>query len=108
MFSLFFPLSPFIVQLRKSRCAPRGMSRSKNSIGKEEPFWALPGNCIVVIEGCASLCALPVSLNGANRHARGAPLIRIALISKNDGSKDAALPPSCGKSYRHAAFLEVA
>lgn len=52
---------------------------SKNSSGKEEPSWGLPGNFISAIEGCASLFAPPVSLNGANPHAPRAPLIRIDL-----------------------------
>src|SRR5579885_3305453 len=86
----------------------RSISRSRNGIGKEERSWALPGNCTLVIEGCASLCDLQVSLNGANPHARGALSILIALICKNDGSKGTALLPSCGMSYRSVALLAVA
>src|SRR5437660_12902523 len=96
------------VQREHGRGDSRFISRFRISIGKGERFWGLPGNSTLVIGECATLFALPVSLNVANPHTPEAPLIPIALICKNGGNRDASRQVPYGKSCKHAAFPAVA
>src|SRR5579883_595239 len=101
------PVGSRLVQKDHANIVLRSISRSRNSSSKGEPSWGLPGNCISAIEGCASSFALPVSPNGANPHAPGAPLIRIDPICKHGGNRDATLPANYGMSCKNEVFPEA-
>ena len=85
----------------------RSISRSMRFTSKGEPFWGLPDNSTLAIEGSGSSFDLPVSLNGANPHAPRAPLIRIDSICKHDGNRDATPPANYGMSCKNEVFPEA-
>jgi transposase len=81
---------------------------SRNFTSKGEPFWELPDNFTLDIDGCVRLFDLPVFLNGANPHTPEALLILLGLTSTNGGSRAVRRRVHSGTSCKHAVLPAVA